>query len=66
MRVIYDVSDFDNSLSIHTTGQSGHPFSEHYGDMIDMWRTIQYRPMPFTRSAVEDATEDRLVLSPAD
>ena len=66
MRVIYDVGDFDNSLSIHTTGQSGHPFSEHYGDMIDMWRNIEYRPMPFTRRAVEDATVDRLVLSPAD
>jgi penicillin amidase len=64
MRMILDLSNFDNSLSIHTTGQSGHPFSEHYGDMIELWRNIDYHPMPFTRDAVEAASQTRLVLSP--
>jgi penicillin amidase len=64
MRMILDVSNFDNSLSVITTGQSGHPFSEHYGDMIELWRNIEYHPMTFARSAVEDATVNRLVLSP--
>ena len=65
MRMIVDVGNFDNSLSVHTTGQSGHPFSPHYDDMIELWRNIDYHPMPFTRDAVEAAAEERLVLVPA-
>jgi penicillin amidase len=65
MRMILDLNDFDRSQSIHTTGQSGHPFSDHYGDMIELWRNIDYHPMLFSREAVEQATENRLVLSPA-
>lgn len=65
MRVIYDVSNWDNSVTIHTTGQSGHPFSAHYSDLIEMWRSIEYKPFPFTRSQVERATTQRLVLTPA-
>lgn len=65
MRMIVDVGDFENSVSIHTTGQSGHPASPHYGDMIDPWRTIQYHPMRWSRRSVEAAAVDRLILSPA-
>ncbi|HYO88204.1 MAG TPA: penicillin acylase family protein, partial [Candidatus Limnocylindrales bacterium] len=64
MRTIIDLSDWDNSRSILATGQSGHPFSPHYSDQIEPWRTIQYHPMLFTRSAVEAGAIDRLVLSP--
>jgi penicillin amidase len=64
MRMIVDVGDFDNSLSMHTTGQSGHPSSAHYDDMIDSWRTIQYHPMLYSRDKVEAAATDRLILSP--
>lgn len=65
MRMIVDVGDFENSVSIHTTGQSGHPASPHYSDMIDPWRTIQYHPMRWSRRTVEAAAADRLILSPA-
>jgi penicillin amidase len=65
MRMIVDLGNFDNSLTIHTTGQSGHPFSDHYGDLIDMWRNIEYKPMLFSREAVERGTQDRLILNPA-
>jgi penicillin G amidase len=65
MRMIIDVSNFDNSRTIHTTGQSGHPFSPHYGDMIDMWRNIENKPMLFSREAVEQGAADRLILNPA-
>lgn len=64
MRIIVDLSDFDKSLIIHTTGQSGHPFSPQYADMTDEWRNIEYRPMRFSRAAVEAALKDRLVLKP--
>ncbi|MDX2161291.1 MAG: penicillin acylase family protein [bacterium] len=63
-RMIVDLANLDNSRSIHTTGQSGHPFSAHYDDMIELWRTIEYKPMLFTRAAVEAAAQDRLTLLP--
>lgn len=63
-RQIVDLGDFSNSLSIHTTGQSGHPFQPHYDDMIEMWRNLQYHPMLWTRSQVEAATESHLQLTP--
>ncbi len=65
MRMIVDVTDFDASLSIITTGQSGHPFSPHYADQIEPWATIQYHPMLYSREAVEASLGSRLVLQPA-
>jgi penicillin amidase len=64
MRTIIDLGDWDSSLSILPTGQSGHPFSPHYADQIELWRHTEYHPMWFSRAAVEDAASDRLVLSP--
>jgi len=64
MRMIVDLADFTRSATIHTTGQSGHPYSSHYGDMIDLWRNIEYHPMLWTRQQVEDAAVSRLVLNP--
>ncbi|MCC6613728.1 MAG: penicillin acylase family protein [Anaerolineae bacterium] len=64
MRMIVDVGAFENSQSIHTTGQSGHPFSPHYDDMIDRWRNIQYHPMLWTRDQVQSAAAETLTLVP--
>ncbi len=64
MRMIVTVGDFGSSLSIHTTGQSGHPFSPHYSDMIDPWRLIEYHPMLWSREQVEGRAAARLVLKP--
>ncbi len=63
-RQIVDLGDFSNSLSIHTTGQSGHPFQPHYDDMIDLWRNLQYHSMLWARSQVEAAAEAHLQLTP--
>ncbi|NWG16924.1 MAG: penicillin acylase family protein [Chloroflexi bacterium] len=64
MRMIVDLSDFSRSLTIHTTGQSGHPYSPHYADMIDEWRNIQYHPMLWAREDVEANAASRLTLKP--
>lgn len=64
MRMILDMSDLSNSQSVHTTGQSGHPFSPYYDDMIDDWRTIKYRPMLWAREDVEANTRSTLILQP--
>lgn len=64
MRMVVDLSNLDQSIWIHSTGQSGHPTSFHYRDLIDKWRLIQYTPMLFTRAAVTRAGGDKLTLSP--
>jgi penicillin amidase len=66
MRMIVDLSDFTNSVTINTTGQSGHPYSQHYDDMIDLWRNIKYHPMLWTQDQVEKASVNTLVLKPAE
>jgi len=63
-RLIVDLEYFERSLTMHTTGQSGHPFHRHYDDMIDPWRNIQYHPMLWTRGQVEAAAEAHLTLIP--
>jgi penicillin amidase len=63
-RQVVDLADFTRSLSIHTTGQSGHPYHPHYGDMIDPWRNIEYHPMLWQRANVEADAEGVLVLEP--
>lgn len=63
-RMIADLSDWDASLNMNTTGQSGHPFSDHYADLIPLWSTFQYKPMLFGREAVEAASVRRMTLQP--
>jgi penicillin amidase len=63
-RQVVDLGDFTRSVSMHTTGQSGHPFHRHYDDMIDPWRNIEYHPMLWEREAVEASAEGGFVLRP--
>nr|MBC8447878.1 penicillin acylase family protein [Chloroflexota bacterium] len=63
-RQIVDLGDFTRSVSMHTTGQSGHPYHSHYGDMIDPWRNIEYHPMLWERTNVHVDAEGVLVLIP--
>ena len=65
MRMIVDLQNIDQSLSINTTGQSGHAYSQHYVDMADLYRKIQYHPMLWTLDQVMNSDlEGHLVLSP--
>jgi penicillin G amidase len=63
-RVIYDLSNLNNSVAIHTTGESGHAYNKHYVDMTDLWRNIQYYPMWWNQDSVIKDAEGHLVLSP--
>jgi penicillin amidase len=63
-RFTIDMGDPDGARIVQTTGQSGNPFDSHYGDLIDKWATGQTVPLPFSRSAVEAATDKRLELVP--
>jgi penicillin G amidase len=63
-RMICDLSDWDASRAIHTTGQSGHPASPHYDDMIWMWLRGQYHPMLWSRARVDAHAAHKLTLTP--
>ena len=63
-RAIYDFSDLSNSLSMHTTGQSGHAYHPHYIDMAEMWANVEYYPMLWTRQSIEADAEGHLILTP--
>jgi penicillin amidase len=63
-RQIIDLAEFTRSLSMHTTGQSGHPFSRHYDDMIDPWRNIEYHRMLWLRPDIVAVAEAHLTLTP--
>ena len=62
MRALYDMSNPDAGRIITTTGQSGQPFSTHYGDWVGKWLNNQTVPLPFTDPAIEKATAATLVL----
>ncbi len=64
MRMILDFSNFANSQTINTTGQSGHPFNAHYNDMIELWRNIQYHEMLWGKDMIAGATRVTLTLTP--
>ncbi len=64
MRQIIDLSDFDNSLWVNTTGESGQPFSGHYSDLLPLWNSGQYQSMAFSIRAVAQSGKQLLFLNP--
>ncbi len=63
-RMVVDLSNFNNSIAIHPTGQSGHAGHPHYDDMMQQWIAVQYNPFYWQRSEVEKKSEGTLVLTP--
>jgi penicillin amidase len=64
LRMIVDLGNLDNSLAIHTPGQSGHAFHQHYADMINPWRNIAYHPMLWEQKTVAAKAKATLRLTP--
>ncbi|MFZ0747783.1 MAG: penicillin acylase family protein [Pyrinomonadaceae bacterium] len=64
MRLIADVSDWDNSQHGIPLGQSGLPNSPHWKDQLDDWRNVTPRAFPFSKAAIASATKDTVVLTP--
>ena len=63
-RQIVDLGDLSRSVSMHTTGQSGQPGSEHYRDFVEPWANVEYHPMLFDREAIEKEAKELLRLVP--
>jgi len=64
MRMIIDLGDFDKSVTINSTGVSGHPGSQWYGDQIIPWAKVKYHALLWTKDKVEAAAEHKLYLNP--
>jgi penicillin amidase len=43
-RSIYDLSNWDNSVSVNSTGQSGQPLDSHYRDQVQLYLGNLYHP----------------------
>ncbi len=63
-RYIADLSDLDQSRTVHTTGQSGQIFHPHREDFISLWQNVESHPMLFSREAVQSNAEAVLTLVP--
>ncbi|MDQ3068621.1 MAG: penicillin acylase family protein [Acidobacteriota bacterium] len=63
-RQILDVGDWDRSMFVIPMGQSGHPLSAHYADLLPLWNEGRYVPMAFTDGAVRAAAWHTLTLRP--
>ena len=50
LRGIYDLADPDASLYMHSSGQSGNPFSPLYGNLNANWAAVAYLPMSMKRA----------------
>ena len=64
MRMIVDLGDLDSSVTVHTTGESGHAFHEHYDDMTPLWAGIEYYPMWWDEKSIINDAEGHLQLLP--
>ena len=63
-RVVYDLSDLDNSQFMIATGQSGNFFSPHYRDLLRRWRDVRYIRIAGAREEVADKGIGILLLVP--
>ena len=64
MRMVVNLGDLDKSRWINLTGASGHAYSAHYTDQTGKWAKGELLPWAFSEKAVDESTQDTLVLKP--
>jgi penicillin G amidase len=65
LRAIYDLSDLDKSVFIHSTGQSGNRMSSQYDNFSTSWSHNKYLPMTTDRATLAANAVGTLRLRPA-
>jgi penicillin G amidase len=63
-RMVLDVGQWDRAFMTNAPGQSGNPNSPHYADLLQNWASDGSLPLLYTRQAVEQDTQQHLVLLP--
>ncbi|MBA2334578.1 MAG: penicillin acylase family protein [Blastocatellia bacterium] len=64
MQLIASPGNWDVTRHVIPLGQSGDPKSLHYKDQFDAWRTGAPQIFPFSKTAVEKASKEILVMTP--
>lgn len=64
-RQLVDMSDPSRLWVMHLPGQSGHPGSRHYRDLVRPWLAGQNRVIDLDRAAAEQSAVARVVLRPS-
>ena len=64
LRAIYDLSDLEKSLYIHSGGQSGNVLSDHYRAFTEAWAKNEYIPMHAQRKTLDAEPHQLLRLMP--
>ena len=63
-RMVVDLGDFNQSVAVHPTGQSGHAGHPHYDDMMKLWLEGRTQALLWQRADIEQGAEGRLQLMP--
>jgi len=63
-RAIYDLADPDKSRFIIATGESGHIFSPHYGDLAPLWNAGKSITLAGDEAALKRAGAPELTFTP--
>jgi penicillin amidase len=66
VRAVFDVGAWHNSRFVLPGGQSGNPFSPHYGDLFPLWQRGEGVPVAFTAEEMKQAAVETLTLTPAE
>ena len=64
MRMVVNLADLDASRWVNQSGNSGHPYDDHYVDQADAWARNKTYPWPFSQKAVRAGSGDELTLTP--
>lgn len=64
LRMVVDVGAWDESRWINTPGQAGDTGAPHGADLAAPWAAGDYVPMPYSRAAVDAATDEVWDLAP--
>ena len=56
MRMIVDLSDFDDSRWNQLTGERGRAFHTNYTDQVASWQKAELTPWPYTAKVVDAST----------
>lgn len=64
-RLVIDVGSWDDSVAMNAPGQSGVPSSPHHHDLFTSWAADEAFPLLYSREAVEQAVDERIILRPS-
>ncbi len=63
-RGLYDLADPDKSRFMIATGESGHIFSRHYGDLAPLWNDVKSITLTGSEDQLQKAGAQELTLAP--